>query len=197
MVALSKKQEPDVELREIRLPIERRIADALRHHGEFIDTLGPEELEPILTNVLFMLVGEQKLAGIDIPIQHNVTSMEVEICQQEAHIFCELHIHAPIMAFIRFRYVLVNDPRSNPANLRVKNNELHVDEITRKLDLGAKAALKVMNVRKLALAELSDPAYVIQRTLPHKLNLQGYTHDLGQIELRITPENLLHVHIRA
>ncbi|MCA9910175.1 MAG: hypothetical protein KC519_16065, partial [Anaerolineae bacterium] len=57
--------------------IEERIAEALRKRGSFAGELTATDLEPILSNVVFTLVDNQRFAGIDLPIVHNISRMQV------------------------------------------------------------------------------------------------------------------------
>ena len=50
------------------------------------------------------LVLEQKVGGIDVPIVHNVSVMNVRIVGEKAAVDCEIHVHSPIKAFIRSVY---------------------------------------------------------------------------------------------
>lgn len=169
--------------------IELRIAEALLIGGRFSGELSSEELAPILSNVLYTLVQQQKVAGLDVPVVHNVNRMEVEIVKAQAHVLCELHLHAPIRAFIRFEYTLINDPH-NRRNLCLKDGELRVKETTGRFDLAARAALRVMGVRQMAMHELRDPGDVIRRTLPYRLRQHGFETSLSDISLSLTQSSL-------
>ena len=177
-------------------PIEQRIATALNETGEYQGTLNARELTPILKHVLFRLVAEQKVAGFNVPIVHHVSQMQVAILNQEIQIFCEVEVQQPVNAFIRFSYSLENAPGS-PKNLRLKNNQLDVEEVTRRFDFSAKTALKMMNVAKIARTELSDPAAVIQHTIPSQLAAQNFYGTVNTIEISITEQNTLWVHLIA
>lgn len=172
--------------------IEKQIADCLADFGEYRDTMDAEELGLVLRKVFYTLVGEQKVGAFDVPIVHNVSEMDVIIANCEARVRCTVHIHEPITAFIKFRYTLENHPQQ-PNRLRLKNNKLEVEEITRAFDVGAKVALKVMGVEKIARHELSDPNGIIKRTLPAQLRRHGYTGDLTDVELEFTRDNRLSV----
>ena len=176
--------------------VEERIAEALRKRGRFAGELTAAELEPILSNVVFMLVGNQRLAGIDVPIVHNISRIQVSIQKQQATVMCEVHIHAPIVAFIQFRYQLENDPRQT-GKLRLKGGTVQVTETTRRLDLAAKAALRMLNVRGIALHELRDPNDVIRRTLPPQLRDHGIDLRLESIDLTFTEGDTLHVTLKG
>jgi hypothetical protein len=179
------------------LSIERRVASALKETGEFSGTIEHEELDFILKNVLFTLIDEQRVAGQNVPIQHNITRMETTFKNHEIHVFCEVHIHEPITAFIQFRYALENDRRDSTKNLSLKNGQIEVKEVTKRFDIAAKAALKVIGVKAIARRELSNPARVIQRTLPPQLRRQGFDGAFSQVALEIQDDQTLWVHIAA
>ncbi|MCL4249318.1 MAG: hypothetical protein KJ065_14315 [Anaerolineae bacterium] len=176
--------------------IEHRIADALRKRGAFAGELTATDLEPILSNVVFTLVDNQRFAGVDLPIVHNISRMQVSIQRQYADVMCEVHVHEPIAAFILFQYSLENDP-NQAGKLRLKGGTIQVKETTRRLDIAAKAALRVLNVRAIALHELRDPNDVIRRTLPPQLAAHGLDMLLDCIELAFVPNDRLHVTLKA
>ena len=177
--------------------IEKRIANSLNADGEFSANIDSGELGLILRKVVFMLVGQQKVANFDVPIVHNVTQMDAKIVGSEARIACEVHVHQPIIAFLRFKYTLENDPDSDGTQLRLKHNRIDVQEITRPFDFGAKLALKMMRVEHIAHLELSDPNGIIKRTLPPQLLAQGFAGALGDIDLEFNGDNTLRVYITA
>ncbi len=177
--------------------IEQRIADALCDHGEFRASIDSGELALILRKVVYTLVGQQKVANVDLPIMHNITEMQVRINGGEAAVACEVHVHQPIIAFIRFKYTLENDPAARGKRLRLKNNRIEVREITRPLDMGAKLALKMLRVEHIARQELSDPGGIIMRTLPDQLELLGFDGRLCDIDLEFNGSGTLNVCITA
>lgn len=172
--------------------LEKRIADCLADFGEYRDTMDAEELGLVLRKVFYTLVGEQKVGHFDVPLVHNVSEMDVIIADCEARVGCTVHVHQPVTAFIKFRYTLENDPHQ-PSRLRLKNSKLDVEEITRAFDVGAKVALKVMGVEKIARHELSDPNGIIKRTLPPQLHRHGYDGILTDVELALTRDDRLSV----
>jgi hypothetical protein len=178
--------------------IEQRIADALCEQGEFRARIDSSELALILRKVVHTLVGKQKVANFDVPIVHNVTEMNVRITGGEALVACEVHVHQPIIAFIRFKYTLENDPAALGKRLRLKHNRIEVQEITRPLDMGAKLALKMMRVEHIARQELSDPGGIIMRTLPDQLERLGFDGALCDIDLEFNGDgSTLNVYITA
>ena len=108
------------------LSIEKRIADSLNAEGEFSADIDSAELGLILRKVIFVLVAEQKVASFEVPVVHNISAMTAQIDGTEARIACEVHVHQPIVAFIRFKYTLENDPPSCGTRLRLKNNKVEV-----------------------------------------------------------------------
>jgi len=176
--------------------IELRIAESLAREGRYEGFMDCDDLGVIMRKVLFTLVDEQKVGGMDVPITHNVTEMQVKIEDGEADISCELHIHNPIKAFIRFEYTLINDPKAPGKKIVLKNNHLTVTEITKPFDFAAKTALKIMGVKNIALAELKNPNYVIQRTLPDQLRHLGFDGELTTVELAIN-DNDMHVFVQT
>mgnify|MGYP005850137027 CR=1 FL=1 len=177
------------------LPLEEKVARALLDSGEFLGTLTSDELAVIMRKVLYTLVDEQKVAGVEVPLVHNVSRMDVSIAGCEAAVSCEVHIHTPIKAFITFDYVLENDHQSNNGQLRLKGNRLDVKEITRPFDIGARAALKVMGVRHIALRELSDVNAIIRRTLPAQLRQQGFKGELTAVGLELLADGTMAVYL--
>ena len=139
------------------VPFEEMIARSLNKKGEYRGHLTSDQLSVILRKVLFTLVAEQKVAGMDVPIVHNVSATDVTMSRREARVFAEVHVHTPVTAFIQFRYCLENGNPGSSKSLRLKGNQVEVKEITRPLDFGAKAALRIMAVRNIALRELRDP----------------------------------------
>ncbi len=177
------------------LGIEKRIADALDADGEFNSEVDSEELGLILRKIVYRIVDEQKVANLSVPIVHNITQMDSRIVGGEAQVACEVHVHEPIIAFIRLKYTLENDPRASGTRLRLKNNHVDVREITRPFDVGAKLALKMLRLERVILHELSDPNALIKRMLPEPLVQQGYMGAVSDVELSFNGSNTLHVYI--
>lgn len=161
--------------------IEQLIAQSLIEEGEFEAELPAEHLAAIMRKLLYTLVAEQKVAGVEVPIVHNVSKMEIEIEDGEAEVACEVHIHSPLTGFIQFSYTLENDDEDG--HVRLKNGNLNVKEITRPMDMAAKLALRIMNVRAIALRELSDLGELIRRTLPAQLEEYGFEGQIDEVEM--------------
>ncbi len=174
---------------------EEKVARLLKEKGEFRGELTCEQLALIMRKVLYTLVAEQKVAGFEVPIVHNVSVMDVTIGGCEADVFAEIHVHSPITAFIQFRYCLENDNGNPSKRLSLKGNRVEVREFTRPFDFGAKAALRIMGVKRIALKELSDPNAVIQRTLPAQLEPLGFRGALTHVELELTDEDTMWVYL--
>lgn len=175
--------------------IENQIASSLIHYGEYCGQISSHDLGVILKKVLYTLVAEQKVAGFEVPLVHNVSQMDIKIADCEALIRSEVHVHAPVTAFIRFKYTLENVPGA--PRLRLKKNSLQVEEITKPFDFAAKVALRVMDVERIARHELSDPAAVILRTLPEQLLHYGYDGLVSVIDLQFLKDNSLSVFMKA
>lgn len=168
-------------------PIEQLIAESLIGSGAFEAELTAEQLSVIMRKLLYTLVAEQKVAGVEVPIVHNVSKMEIDIADSEAEIACEVHIHSPLTGFIQFSYTLENE---DEGRLQLKDNALVVKEITRPMDMGAKLALRIMNVRAIALRELSDLGSLIRRTLPEQLQEHGFEGQIDEVEMTFQDEML-------
>jgi len=153
--------------------IEDRIATSLLATGTFQDDLTATELAIILRNMVYTMFGQHKVGGRDLHLIHNIPSMRVRIYNGQAKVKFIVHIHKPIVAFIKFQYTLINDPVSIRSNLRVKQGSLVVKQDIRRYDLKAKAALAAIDIESMAKKELNDPAAVITATLPSQLRKRG------------------------
>lgn len=170
--------------------IEDKIARTLLMHGFFKDKIDGDELATIMRNVVYTIFAEHKVGGREVSLLHNVPTVKVHINNSQAAISFIVHIHKPIVAFIKFQYILVNDPVSVYPNLRVKRGSLTIYEHTRRFDIKAKAALAAINVKNLALKELADPAAVIIDTLPKQLERFGARGILKIVELTLKDHHL-------
>jgi len=176
----------------IRSPetIEQRIAASLRDFGRFHEPIKAEELAIILESVVSTLFSEQKVGGINVGITHSITGMEVYINNHEASVCFLVRIHKPIVAAIKFSYMLINDPVSIRNKLVVKKGTLEITERTRRFDLKAKTALAAINVEYLARQELSDLSGIILKTLPPQLKNHGVEGTITDIGLVLTGSSL-------
>lgn len=189
------RQQINDNLTEPILGIEHRIADSLCADGEFHSEIDSTELGFILRKIVYRIVDEQRVANISVPILHNITQMDAAIMEGGALVNCEVHVHEPIIAFIRLKYGLENDPRSCGTRLRLKDNRLEVREITRPFDVGAKLALKMLRLENVVRHELSDPNGLIKRMLPQPLEQYGYTGAVHNVELEFNGASTLRVFI--
>jgi hypothetical protein len=174
---------------------ERSIAESLNGGDDFGAEINSELLGHVLRKVIYNVVSEQKLANVEVPTVHNISMMDARISQGEAKVECEIHIHQPIIAFIRLKYALENDPRSCGTRLRLKNNKVEVHEHTRPLDMAAKVALRVMRVESVVRGELSDPNGLIKRMLPDALSRYGFDGVIHDVELEFNGDGSLRVFI--
>lgn len=176
----------------IRTPetIEQRIAASLRDFGRFHEPIKAEELAIILESVVSTLFAEQRIGGVNVGITHSITGMEVYIGSGEASVCFLVRIHKPIVAAIKFSYILINDPVSIRKKLVVKKGTLEIIEKTRRFDLKAKAALTAINVENMARQELSDLSGIILKTLPPQLRHHGVEGIISDIGLMLTDSNL-------
>jgi hypothetical protein len=170
--------------------IEGRIAQALLVKGEFYENIDTADLEIIMRNIVYVMFSRQRVAGKDIDILHNVPIINAEINEEQAHIDFVVHIHKPIIVFIEFNYTLINHPDDEEKRLCLKEGSLRIKEKTRRFDVKAKAALKAMNIRKIAHQEMSDLTEVIRRTLPSQLKRKGVAGRLETIKLSLNKNSL-------
>jgi hypothetical protein len=171
-------------------PIEDRIAAAFMAHCRFEGELDADELGAILHNVVYHLFAEHKVAGRDVGLLHTVPLMEVAIEDGEAAVAFTVHMHRPIVAFLEFSYVLINDPVSIDRQLRLKRDTLAVREHTRTLDLKARAALAAIDVANVARRQLADVSGIIKATLPPQLARRGLDGHIRRVELHLEERRL-------
>ena len=171
-------------------PIEDKIANSLLTDGQFLGRLDARELALIMRNVVFHVFDQHKIGGRGLGLIHNVPSMKVAIKEKQAQIGFVVHIHKPIVAFLEFKYHLINDPVSIAPAVRLKTGSLSITEHTRRFDLKAKAALAAINIEDLAHKELADPMSVICSTLPPQLKKRGATGIITCADLALTDRHL-------
>ncbi len=170
--------------------IEDIIADSLLTDGQFLGRLDARELALIMRNVVYNVFDQHKIAGRGLGLIHNVPSMKVGIKEQQAKICFVVHIHKPIVAFLEFKYRLINDSVSVAPAVRLKTGSLSITEHTRRFDLKAKTALAAINIEELARKELADPMSVICSTLPPQLKKRGATGVITCADLTLTDRHL-------
>jgi hypothetical protein len=170
--------------------IEARIADSLLSDGHFLGRLDARELALIMRNVVYNVFDQHKIGGRNLGLIHNVPSMKVAIKKGQAQIRFVVHIHRPIVAFLQFKYDLINDPLSTTPSVRLKAGSLNISEHTRRFDLKSKAALAAINIKELARKELANPTRVICSTLPSQLKQRGATGAITSADLTLTDQHL-------
>jgi hypothetical protein len=136
------------------------------------------------------MFGKHTLAGQGINLVHNIATMRVAIDNSEAKVGFIVHIHKPITAFLKFSYVLKNAPPPTQSRLQLKPGTLVVKEHTRRFDIKAKAALAAINIENIARQELSDPARIIQSTLPGQLEQRGLGGQFTCIDMTLNDSHL-------
>ncbi|UCG25295.1 MAG: hypothetical protein JSW55_04670 [Chloroflexota bacterium] len=165
--------------------IEARIASALTSDGRFEARLNSDELSAVLRQLVYTMFSKHTLLGQGVNLVHNVATMRVVMNESEAKIGFIVHIHKPIIAFLKFKYCLVNDPVSVDRKLRLKRDSLVVRQHTRRFDIKAKAALAAINIEKIARQELSNPSRIIRATLPDQLEKHGLCGSFTRIEMAL------------
>lgn len=171
-------------------PIDRRIALSLYQKGMFQGQIDAGELAIILRNVVYAMFSRHRYAGMKISPVHNVPSMKVSIRNGEAAINYLVHIHKPVVAFLNFRYTLINDAVDVDKKVRLKRGSLRYEERTRRLDLKAKAGLAAVDIKRIALSELQDVSQAIVKTLPYQLEKQAVTGTIERVELYLEGDKL-------
>ena len=170
--------------------IEDKIAASLLAHGRFQSKINAKELAIIMRNMVYSMFAQHKVGGRDVGLVHNIPSMKLSINNHQADIKFIVHIHKPIVAFLKFQYALVNDPVSVNRNLRLKRGSLVIAEHTRRFDFKAKAALTAINLEDLARKELANLAAIIVATLPAQLERRGAQGKFTMVELAFKDHHL-------
>lgn len=170
--------------------IDDMIADSLLADGQFQGRLNARELALIMRNVVHTVFDQHKIGGRNVSLIHNVPSMKVAIKESQAQICFVVHIHRPIVAFLQFRYDLINDPVSITPTVRLKAGSLSITEHTRRFDLKAKAALAAIKIEELARKKLANPTSVICSTLPSQLRQRGATGVITCADLTLADQHL-------
>ena len=157
--------------------------------GAYHERINAEDFGVILRHVVHTIFAQKRVAGFDVGIVHNVAKMNVTIKDNEIDIAFVVHVHKPIIAFLNFAYVLMNDPQDE-AHIALKKGSLKVENKTRRFDLKAKTALKAMQTTKLAQNELSDLSVVIENTWPLHLQTLGHDGELTAVRLHVEEDVL-------
>jgi hypothetical protein len=137
------------------------------------------------------MFARQKFVGLGVTIVHNIPTMKVRIQNGQAKISYVVHIHKPIVAFLEFDYLLVNDSTGGDRKIHVKQDSLTIKERTRRFDLKAKTALVAANVQGIARKELADLTGVIVKTIPPQLKSHGIQGHLNNVELTLHDQCLI------
>ena len=170
--------------------IYQQIATALCREGQFHGAINAGEFAIILRSVAYTLFSRHRFAGVDFQPKYNVPTMKVGIKNGEATVKYLVHMKKPVIAFLKFRYALINDVVSADKKIRLKRGSFMYEERTRRLDLKAKAALAAVNIKNLVLRELQDISRIILKTLPRQLENQAVTGKLKRIELVLDGDKL-------
>lgn len=154
------------------------------HKGEYHERINADDFGIVLRHIVHTIFSQKRVAGFDVGIIHNVAKMNVTIANNEIDIAFVVHVHKPIVAFLNFAYVLVNDPKKE-SHIALKKGTLKVENKTRRFDIKAKTALTAMQTTRLAQSELSDLSVVIETTWPLHLRTLGHDGELTAVRLHI------------
>lgn len=168
--------------------VDDRIIRGLRG-GEYHERMNADDFGVILRHIVHTIFSQKRVAGFDVGIVHNVAKMNVTIANDEIDIAFVVHVHKPIIAFLNFSYVLVNDPE-NENRIALKEGTLQVENKTRRFDIKAKTALTAMQTTRLAQSELSDLSVVIETTWPLHMQTLGHDGRLTAVNLHIENDAL-------
>ena len=176
--------------------IEQQIAQALSSKHEYAGHLTADDLVLIFSNILLALIGHQQVLGRNVLVESEVIDVRIAIAHERIRVYCAARLLHPISAELEFEYTLENDPSADPANLRLANNDVRVVEHTNTFDFLARMALASIQVKQVALHELSNPAQIIKKTLPPRLKMYGFDGTLQDIKLHLL-EDVLDVYVSA
>ncbi len=176
--------------------VELKIAAALLEQGIFSGHLDEQELTSVIRNVVYNRFANQRIGGRDIDLVHNIPAIDVTVSGEEVNVSFLVHIHKPIVAFLRFRYVLTNDPFSDPNRIQLKRGSLSIRKDTRRFDLKARAALAAFDIESIARDELTDLAVILRTTLSDQMNGYGISGDISEIRL-VIGDNCLEVYLEG
>jgi hypothetical protein len=165
--------------------VELKIAAALLEDGKFSGQLDEQELTSVIRNVVYARFADQRIGGRELSLVHNIPAIKVSVSGEEVQVSFLVHLHSPIVAFLRFRYVLINDPSSGLKRIRLKRGSLSVRKDTRRFDLKAKAALAAIDVESIAREELTDLAKILITTLSEQMRDYGIVGDIREMQLTI------------
>jgi len=174
--------------------VEMKIVAGLLEQGSFSGHLNEQELTSVIRNVVYARFADQHIGGRELNLVHNIPAIKVTLSGGEAKVSFLVHLHKPITAFLRFRYVLTNDPFSDRRGIRLKRGTLSVRKDTRRFDFKAKAALAAIDVECIAREELTDLGAILKRTLSVQMRENGISGEISDIQLEIE-ESLLAVYL--
>ncbi len=165
--------------------VELKIAAALLEQGSFSGHLNEQELTSVIRNVVYARFADQRIGGRKLTLVHNIPAIKVTVSGAEVQVSFLVHLHSPIIAFLRFRYVLTNDPISVSKRIRLKRGSLSIRKDTRRFDLKAKAALAAIDVECIARDELTDLAAILKTTLSDRMRDYGIMGEISEIQLNV------------
>jgi hypothetical protein len=165
--------------------VEMKIAAALLQDGRFEGHLSEEELTSVIRNVVYSRFANQRIAGRDIALVHNIVSIQVKLVEHEVRIGFLVHIHKPIVAFLRFRYTLIDDESPGRNRIILKRGSLKIRKDTRRFDMKSKAALASIDVENIARKELADLCGILKTTFQVQLEEAGIVGEIGDIQLSV------------
>lgn len=168
--------------------VDDRIIRGLQE-GEYQERINADDFGVVLRHIVYTIFSQKRVAGFDVGIVHNVVKMDVTIENNEIDIAFVVHVHKPVVAFLNFAYVLINDPEDE-TRISLKKGTLKVENKTRRFDIKAKTALTAMQTTKLAQSELSDLSVVIETTWPLHLQTLGHDGELTAVNLHIEDDLL-------
>lgn len=187
-ISSSSSSKIPVNLPNLATTIEKRIAQSLADTSHFDALINASELTVIMRAVVETLFSHRKVAGLEMHITSKVRFIDVAIEKNEVKVSCQVDVLKPISAEIGFIYTLVNGSRDG--HLRLKKGTLIITEQTRRFDFPAKAALRAINVRRVARQELNQTGNIIRETLPQQLKAFAVSGTLTDIKLTIENDRL-------
>ena len=176
--------------------VELKIAASLLEDGRFKGHLNEHELTNIIRNVIYARFANQRIGGRDISLVHNVASIRVHLSNEEVQVSFLVHINSPIIAFLRFRYVLVEDVPPGCKKITMKRGSLSIRKDTRRFDIKAKAALAAIDVEAIARDELAYLAGILKSNLLDQMKYVGISGEISEIELNVG-EDCLDVYLEG
>jgi len=165
--------------------VELMITASLLEQGRFRGHLNEQELTNVIRNVVYSRFSNQRIKGRDVTLVHNIASIRVQLSDEEVHVSFLVHIHSPIIAFLRFRYVLVDDITAGCKKVTLKRGSLSIRKDTRRFDIKAKAALAAIDIEAITRDELTDLGGILKGSLLDQMKCIGITGEISMIELSL------------